>query len=220
MAGTQDKHTWWSITAFNDDIDLVEDKTKFPEWLAKVYGGREKCPKTGTIHFQGALQCKRQVRFGAVKRWLKQTHIQPARQKDALVKYSMKTETSVGEKTVVENDNPYLDFRGFLDRFVDFIDDFHSAEYLAETRSLEKLYEAEYWYCVNRMMLAFEPNDNTNISRVMVVASLPAPRLLWKKTRDSIIAIGRANRKSSALVLQQGASSEMEGNTIVIPDID
>lgn len=102
------KATWWSVTAFNDEIDLMENPKSFPGFVQKVYGGREQCPKTGTIHFQGALQCKSQQRMSAIKKWLPTAHLEPARDKEALAKYALKEETAIGSKTITTNPRRYL----------------------------------------------------------------------------------------------------------------
>ena len=102
-----EKGTWWSITAFDEGEQLQLSGTEYPVFVAKVYGGLEKCPHTGKVHFQGAVQCKSQQRFSAIKRWLPRSHIELARQADALKKYAMKEETSIGTKEVRENQTPY-----------------------------------------------------------------------------------------------------------------
>lgn len=102
---TTKPHTWWSVTAFNEEIELLEGQ--LPEYIRKVYGGREKCPDTGTIHFQGAIQCYDQQRRCKLKTWLKKAHLEPARCKEALKKYAMKEETAIGEKTIRENTTPH-----------------------------------------------------------------------------------------------------------------
>jgi len=99
-----DKATWWSVTAFNDEILLCEDIAKYPSFVKKVYGGREKCPTTGTPHFQGAIQCFTQQRMSSIKNWLPTANLQIAKQKDALIKYAMKEDTATGEK--LERCNP------------------------------------------------------------------------------------------------------------------
>lgn len=92
-----DKSTWWSVTAYNDEIELLESN-EFPDFVVKVFGGREKCPTTGRIHFQGAVQCRSQQRFSALKKWLPTAHWEPAKNKDALQKYAMKADTAIGDK--------------------------------------------------------------------------------------------------------------------------
>jgi len=102
-----DKSTWWSITAFDDGEKEWLGGGKFPEWVAAVHGGLEKCPDTGREHFQGALQCRSQQRFSAVKKILPKSHIEPAKSAEALRKYCMKAETAVGEKREYTNSTPY-----------------------------------------------------------------------------------------------------------------
>jgi len=103
-----DKSTWWSVTAFNDEIAYCENQTNFPPFVKKMYGGREKCPNTGTEHFQGAMQCTQQVRRSQIKSWLKTAHLEPAQKAIALQKYAMKEETAIGEKVERINENPYF----------------------------------------------------------------------------------------------------------------
>jgi len=95
-----DKATWWSVTAFGDEILLLEDPSRFPSWVAKVYGGREECPDTKSIHFQGALQLHTQQRLSKLKSWLPTAHFEIARKVEALKKYAMKSETAVSEKKI------------------------------------------------------------------------------------------------------------------------
>lgn len=101
--------TWWSVTAFGEEIALCEDGDKYPEWIEHVYGGQEICPKSGRLHFQGAVQCRSQVWFSQIKSYFKKAHLEPARSRECLAKYAMKSETSAGEKTVRDNPNaiPY-----------------------------------------------------------------------------------------------------------------
>jgi len=102
-----DKATWWSITAFSEpEIEQLNGK-QYPDWVLKVYGGMESCPDTGRLHFQGAVQARRQVRFSQVKSWLATAHLEPARSSEALRKYAMKEETAIGEKIERENQTPY-----------------------------------------------------------------------------------------------------------------
>lgn len=93
----------WSITAFNDEIDLIEAQDSWPKFVKKILGGREICPTTGKEHFQGALFSHGTIRFSQVKSWLPQAHIEAAKKEEALVKYVMKKETAVSEKKVIHN---------------------------------------------------------------------------------------------------------------------
>ena len=107
-----EKSTWWSITVYGDEIARVEDPTQFPEWVAKMYGGREECPTTKRLHFQGALQCHGQQRFGKIKGWLPTAHIERAVAVEALKKYVMKSQTAIGEKTIVQTPKKFLNAQG------------------------------------------------------------------------------------------------------------
>ena len=102
---TTKKAIWWSVTAFNDEIELCEGT--LPEYIRAIYGGRETCPDTGRLHFQGAIQCFEQVRMSKIKSWLKTAHLEPARSSEALKKYAMKADTAAGEKVVRNNPIPH-----------------------------------------------------------------------------------------------------------------
>lgn len=94
----------WEATAFDaEDIARLQDKENLPDFVKEVWGGLEKCPETGRIHFQGAVFCFQQQRFSALKKWLPGAHLATARCAEALKKYCMKEETAVGEKTVIKN---------------------------------------------------------------------------------------------------------------------
>lgn len=99
------KSTWWSVTAFEEEISLCEGT--LPEFVRAIYGGKEICPSTGKEHFQGALQCYEQIRMAKIKSWLKKAHLEPARSAEALKKYAMKPETSSGEKVIRTNIFPH-----------------------------------------------------------------------------------------------------------------
>lgn len=102
-----DKATWWSITTFDEGEQNHLSGNDYPGFVHRVYGGLEKCPDTERIHFQGALQCKSQQRFSAIKKWLPKAHLEPAVSKDALMKYAMKADTACGSKLIRENKTPY-----------------------------------------------------------------------------------------------------------------
>lgn len=104
----------WSITAYNKDIELVEDKDNWPKFVSKILGGRETCPTTGRLHFQGALFSHGTIRFSQVKKWLSQTRIEVARSQEALSKYVMKPETAAGEKKVVVSGYKFYRVDSFL----------------------------------------------------------------------------------------------------------
>lgn len=105
MSEIQKKSVWWSITAYDKDIELCEGT--LPEFVKRILGGRETCPKTGKLHFQGAIQCFQQIRGAKIKSWLPTAHLETARSADALKKYVMKAETAAGPKTERSNPVPH-----------------------------------------------------------------------------------------------------------------
>lgn len=100
--------TWWSVTAWNDEIALCEDKDNYPPWLHSMVGGREQCPDTGRIHFQGAMRLVSPMRRSKIKTWLKTAHLEQSKKTIALKQYAMKEETAIGEKLEIFNPNQYL----------------------------------------------------------------------------------------------------------------
>lgn len=97
-----DRYSCWSITINNPTEEDV--KCEMPGW--KLSGQYEE-GEEGTRHFQGML-CTPQVRFSAVKRVFPRAHIEGARNKKALEKYTNKEETrletftSTGVPTIFE----------------------------------------------------------------------------------------------------------------------
>jgi len=100
MTDKTDKATWWSVTAFGEEIPILEDVTSYPDWVAQVYGGREVCPNTNREHFQGAVRLHQQQRFSKLKGWLPTAHWEVAQKIEALKKYAMKEQTAAGEKII------------------------------------------------------------------------------------------------------------------------
>lgn len=104
--------TWFSVTAFDvsggkNEIAIIEDVNSWPTYVRKVWGGREICPKSGKLHFQGCLQTWSSIRPTGFKDWLPTAHFEKARCVEALKKYGMKNLTAEGEKTIRENPKRY-----------------------------------------------------------------------------------------------------------------
>ena len=109
-----DKSSNWAVTAFNNDMLLLEDGTSWPSYVKKVYGGRETCPDTGRVHFQGHIQLVTQQRMSALKKWLPTAHLEIARNFKASVTYAMKSDTATGDKNEVVNPRPFIDNQSAL----------------------------------------------------------------------------------------------------------
>jgi len=142
-----DKSTWWSITAYNEEIAYCENSSNYPPFVRKVMGGREKCPTTGTEHFQGALQCTTQVRRSQIKSWLKTAHLEPAQKAIALQKYAMKEETAIGDKLDRINENPYYSADKICELIAtEFV--INLSEFYSDTRQTDK-----FWFAVRKILI-------------------------------------------------------------------
>ena len=109
-----DRSTNWAVTAFGNDITLLEDEKSFPSYVKTVFGGREKCPDSGREHFQGHLQLHTQQRLSAIKKWLPTAHLEIARNFKASVAYAMKSDTASGDKNEVVNPRQFIDNQSAL----------------------------------------------------------------------------------------------------------
>lgn len=117
------KSRWWSITAYNDELTLLERVMKgeeeCPPYIKKLYGGREECPKTGRHHFQGCVNTD-EIRMSQLKKWLPTSHLEKAQKKEALIKYVMKEDTAVGDKKEIEN-KIYCTYELLLWQLIEYI---------------------------------------------------------------------------------------------------
>lgn len=100
------RSTWWSVTSWSGEIDIIRDATRYPAFVDRVEGQTENCPDTGRLHFQGAIKCNRQVRLSAFKSWLPTSNLKPAKSVPALRTYVQKEETFNGDYAVRENELP------------------------------------------------------------------------------------------------------------------
>lgn len=135
--------TWWSVTAFNDEIALCEDPSKYPPWCLRIYGGVEKAGTTGTLHYQGAMQCIGPIRRKQIKSWLKTAHLEQSKKTIALKQYAMKTDTAVGEKLINDNPNPYISADKICDQIADAV---HVNLHLTDGQT------DKFWYGVRKIL--------------------------------------------------------------------
>jgi hypothetical protein len=94
------KKTLWSGTQFVLEVfkSQREDALRLG-WICE--GQLEECPDTGRKHYQFAVKTP-QVRMSQVIKVFKGAHIEPARNKDALLQYVKKEETRVGDMPEVD----------------------------------------------------------------------------------------------------------------------
>lgn len=197
-----DKSTWWSVTAYNDEIEYLEDRARYPNWVAEVHGGRETCPTTGRLHFQGAIKCKSQQRFSAIKKWLPTAHIETARSEWALAKYVKKDETAAGEKLVRTPDTPH--YR--MDELLMIIA--KNRDSSTDIYEEDSKYKDEYWAIVNRIVY--------DQPRLITAYTIPAVEKAWVQTRNVWI---RKNKELSEHHSITGADDEVtEESQLNSPD--
>lgn len=200
-----DKSIWWSITAFNDEIAVCEDVSNYPHFVRTVLGGREVCPETGRLHFQGALQCKSQQRMSAIKKWLPTAHLETARQEEALKRYAMKEETAVDDKHERINTRKFLSMAEALTIIgshcigidvIDFVQEFN----LKDTdEALKKM----YWRAVKKHLEDDKYDDIGLFSQPQMISA-------WKNTHSVWVR--------RAIVLQARPSlDELEFPTPAVP---
>lgn len=107
--GSPVRGSHWSITINNPtdgDREAIENP---PSFVKKVILQDEEGGKQGTLHIQAYVNTA-QVRVAQVKSWLKRAHIEIARDKNALMKYVQKSETSVpGTQKVIETEYLTMD---------------------------------------------------------------------------------------------------------------
>lgn len=176
---TTSKSTWWICTVYNDNIDIIENADTYPKYVAKVYGGREKCPTTGREHFQGAIQCVSQVRMSSLLRWLPGTHMEAAKSAEAVKKYCMKADTAIGEKTVRDQPNKYYSMHGLLTRLgQEYLKSREDGTWFKEQQNwvVKHYEELEYWFIAKRV-LRQEPHLITSFSD-------PRYKTSWCRTKE------------------------------------
>lgn len=178
-----DKSAAWSVTAFNEEISLLEDVNTYPDFVKEVLGGRESCPETGTMHFQGAVILHSQQRFSALKKWLPTAHWEPARQREALKRYAMKEDTAVGDKTVRENTIPYLDIEAKMKMIAEAYLSFHHTDVDKELEYKERdPKDGEFWFLLTHKVL---PKYG---GKIINAFAYPEVRTLWRNTKEFWIA--------------------------------
>lgn len=107
----QTKSSWWSITAFNDEVDYLLEiqngEKEMPSFWKELSGGEEACPTSGKRHYQGCLHTSH-TRMSQIKKVLPTAHIERCKATPELLKkYALKSETAVGEKKTTKNDKYY-----------------------------------------------------------------------------------------------------------------
>jgi len=171
------KSSCWLTTAYNDDIGILEDVSTYPDYVKEVLGGREMCPDTGRLHFQGAIILHSQQRFSALKKWLPTAWLGVAKSRDAVKKYAMKKETAVGEKTVRENTIPYLDMERKLMIMAEAVHSLRpeDMDQLIDARIADPK-DGEFWWLLTNKVL---PKYS---GKIINAFAYPEVRTIWRNT--------------------------------------
>jgi len=104
---TTNRGTMWSGTQFVlEAFEGQQNAAAREGWTCM--GQLEECPTTKKKHYQFAVKTP-QVRMSKVISIFKGAHIEPCRNKDALLQYVIKEETRVGEMPTVSNKFPNPD---------------------------------------------------------------------------------------------------------------
>jgi len=174
-----DRGSCWSITIFDD---AYKDASLPAKWT--LQGQMEKCPKTGTDHFQGMLTTP-QIRFSAVKRVFPKSHIELAKNKIGLVKYVKKEDTRIQSIPDRSSDIPTLwDYSESLamayneDEFIEFKKKYSDKEF-SKMSTNDMLLE----YIDTLVMLDIKRGERG----VEFIAVNPMFRSAWKRFGMSMV---------------------------------
>lgn len=190
------RSTWWIITAYNKNIELVENVDTYPPQVKAVHGGREQCPDTGREHYQGAIECHGQQRATFFRAWLPGVHFEPAKSGAAVKKYCLKSDTAIGPKGTLENPTPFLKLDDQLRMIA--IQYVHEKEHIMarlekKNTPLKDYFKEEYWELACLLL-----NDSPTHAGML---ANPAVEKMWIRTRSVWIAKALLD-PDCALVLQ------------------
>lgn len=196
QADKSGKATWWSVTAFADEMVLLEDTAKYPPFVKKVYGGREKGEESGTEHFQGCVVLNQQQRLAALKSWLPKAHFEPAKHKEALRKYAMKADTATGEK--LERVNPVKCFTA--DEMCLEIGRRIFKPYMA--RPMDKEPKDWFWTAINCILM-----ENPKMAAQLMNPSL---KNFWCETREVWVNLAKQEDDEIRKAITNESDSESD----------
>lgn len=173
------RSTWWQVTAYGDN--MVRCEGALPDFIKEIRGGREECPTTKRLHFQGAIRCQTQVRRSKVLEWLPGCHVEAAESVFATTKYAMKKETAAGEKTIRTNSVRHYAAHEICMLLA------RQTDSSSEQRRLwleTKDDDGDYWYRVN-LILDQTPELAGQLMNPSLRGFFRRTKLVWmKKARD------------------------------------
>lgn len=195
--------TTWSVTAWKEEIAICRDGSRFPNFVERVDGQTETCPKTNTIHFQGLIKCSRQVRMSALKSWLPSAHLEPAKSVPALKTYIKKTETSNGDYGSTANEMPHFAPEEVLRMLGDAHDQIEDMERFVINN---KFNSNAYFFSLVDTIVEEKGDKYVRLFMNPILKTLFLNMKVWKKKR------------AEPLVLQAQPDGEEEDDEIYSPD--
>lgn len=194
---------------------LLDVSGNYAKFVKTVYGGVEICKTSGRRHYQGHIHCRAPQRFAAIKKWLPQAHIEPARDISASIQYALKKDTAEGDKKAQVNPNPYMTDRLAMEKLVEqclLICDcvYAGKDEKGEIRKDLLCHHDEkqdYWHRVRHILL-IEPD-------LCGMYAKPDLFRLWKNTKSVWIA-----RKRASIVLPSSLASAASANIILLDNIN
>lgn len=194
----------WSITINNPTEEERKALAEPPTFVKKVMY-QDEVGAEGTLHIQGYVSSA-QVRFSQIKKWLPRAHIEVARDKNALMKYVQKQDTSVeGTQKTVETEYLTMDkaLRAIAQVKKDNGISIDGDKYLESSRSEKKeLVKDEFWKCVN-LVLKEKPGQ-------VGLFTNPQMERAWINTRT--VWINFVAQEYNAPTGQEEASPEAEAS--------
>lgn len=197
---TDNRASLWSITINNPTADDRESIALARQKGWKVLGQAER-GENDTLHYQLALQTP-QVRFSAVKKHFQRAHIEPARDRNALLRYVTKEATRVGELPTTQDKYPSLS--KYWDLIYEYLNDSSrdglDYDLLAEDEI--QFYSIENRRLFEKTPLVFLDKATDSLIRrgyhVESLASNPSTRAMWNKYAKSILLRSHLAQKDVA----------------------
>lgn len=172
----------WSVT-INNPVDEDRKALGSPPGFVKKVMYQDEVGEEGTLHIQGYVQTG-QVRMSQLKKWLPRAHLEVARDKNALMKYVQKPETSVeGTQKVLETE--YLTMEKALMKLAKIQDTYRGEwdedSWLEMTPVQRKNWEVkEYWRLV-KIILEYEPTQVGLFTNPQLERAWINTQSVWRK---------------------------------------
>lgn len=173
----------WSFTAYEDQwplIDAMKSNIDGHPTIRMMKWQTEKCPKTGKLHYQGAIQTV-QCRHSALRKIFPGVHIEKAREWYKLLNYVKKNDTAIPGTRISLANEEVQEFYSMDDKMVMLADAARSltpdeAVQLIKHKVEDGTQDAEFWWFVtNKILPLYGP-------KVAGAFADQAVRTFWRNT--------------------------------------